>query len=122
MRANPLQPTFVSFTDNSRHIWLSAFLQCTRVRAYHPVFIEIMSEWCLLARILFYSYRKRFTGLTNIATCKPVNQREHKEARGHTDMKPAFNNVLKSSITTITAWTFAVWLLFLLTTSLALIT
>ncbi len=37
-------------------------------------------------------------------------------------MKPAFNNVLKSSITTITAWTLAVWLLFLLTTSLALIT
>ena len=75
-----------------------------------------------MARILFYSYRKRFTGLTHIATCKLVNQREHKEARGHTDMKPAFNNVLKSSITTITAWTFAVWLLFLLTTSLALIT
>ena len=37
-------------------------------------------------------------------------------------MKPAFDNMLKSSITTITAWTIAVWLLFLLSTSLALIT
>jgi hypothetical protein len=37
-------------------------------------------------------------------------------------MKPEFNDVLKTSVTTVAAWTFAVWLLFLLITSLALIT
>jgi len=36
-------------------------------------------------------------------------------------MRPAFNDILKASVTTVVAWTFAVWLLLLLTTSMALI-
>ena len=37
-------------------------------------------------------------------------------------MKPAITNVLKASFTMVAGWTFAIWLLFLLISSIALIT
>ena len=36
-------------------------------------------------------------------------------------MKPAINNVLKASFAMVAGWTFAIWLLFLLISSVALI-
>lgn len=37
-------------------------------------------------------------------------------------MKPAINNVLKASFAMVAGWTFAIWMLFLLISSFALIT
>jgi hypothetical protein len=80
-----------------------------------------------LARSLLVIGRKAtiYGKTNNIATCNnTVNQRKDCEGiqPGRQDMKPEFNDVLKTSVTTVAAWTFAVWLLFLLITSLALIT
>ena len=46
---------------------------------------------------------------------------EQGQERGK-DMKPAITNVLKASFAMVAGWTFAIWLLFLLISSIALIT
>lgn len=38
------------------------------------------------------------------------------------DMKPVVNNMIKASFAMLAGWTFAIWLLFLLISSIALIT
>jgi hypothetical protein len=41
---------------------------------------------------------------------------------GSKDMKPAISSVLKASFAMVAGWTFSFWLLFLLISSIALIT
>jgi hypothetical protein len=52
----------------------------------------------------------------------PANHIElYKQLRGK-DIKSAITNVLKASFAMVAGWTFSIWLLFLLISSIALIT